>query len=167
MGQPPHRGDFLNALRSSIDGELPNFSDDIPEMLKNICYKAMAKNIDHRYQTVKNFSSEIQNFLKYKESIIIAKKAEAFYKQYEEIIHTKHWDIFGIMPRKLQLYSCISKSSILYKQAWDLWNDNKKAIEGLQKTQLENMKITLGKEMWFIKLLFFTILLLILVIIFK
>ncbi|BBM88114.1 serine/threonine protein kinase [Candidatus Uabimicrobium amorphum] len=76
MKQPPHRGNPLEAIMSCSLGKAPSYDESIPLELRNICNKALSRDIKERYPNVAEFKHAIENFLQHRESLILTEKAD-------------------------------------------------------------------------------------------
>ncbi|BBM83484.1 serine/threonine protein kinase [Candidatus Uabimicrobium amorphum] len=69
-GKPPHRGDTMwEVLVSSYKGNMPEFDNAFPRELRNICLKAMAREPQDRYPSVKEFQKAVNKYLRNRESL--------------------------------------------------------------------------------------------------
>lgn len=69
-GNPPHRGDTMwEVLVASYKGNMPEFTGDFPRELKNICKKAMAREPQDRYESVREFQKALSKYLRNRESL--------------------------------------------------------------------------------------------------
>lgn len=124
-GNPPHTGQtILEVLRSACNGSELNFCDDTPLEIQEICRKALAFSPTDRYQTALEFSNDLRNFTKHRESIIISNQANA--KLTQCIANGTTKNIYE------ELTTCISG----FQQAIELWADNLHA-----KTRLYDARI--------------------------
>ncbi len=63
-GQPPFMGENVNAIMYQTLNAIPQppsaLNSAVPEMLNFIVAKALAKDLDHRYQTAKDFANDLR-----------------------------------------------------------------------------------------------------------
>src|SRR4029434_4940007 len=64
-GNPPFRGDTpsdcIAAILTAEPASLSSVSPDVPAKLESILHKALRKNTDERYQTIKEMLAELRN----------------------------------------------------------------------------------------------------------
>ncbi|WP_372364458.1 serine/threonine protein kinase [Candidatus Uabimicrobium sp. HlEnr_7] len=86
MKQPPHSGTPLEAIMSCSLGKTPHYDENIPRELRNICSKALRKNIDERYANVAEFIEDVEVFLQHRESLVLTKKADDLHEEIDEYL---------------------------------------------------------------------------------
>ncbi|BBM86652.1 protein kinase domain-containing protein [Candidatus Uabimicrobium amorphum] len=141
MGKPPHGESTIGALVAAVTGKLPTFEDKIPRELQQICHKAMAKEIEKRYQAVEDFRKDLQNYLKHRESLMISDTAQTVLNKCCNQIKNE------LLENELDiLYTNFSKAIFGFDQAVDLWNGNEDAKQGQQNARIEYAKIAFAHE---------------------
>ncbi len=119
VGKAPHVGKSVrecmaNAIKNNnID---PGFEDP----LLDIAYHAMATEPEDRFATVLEFQDAIREHLRFSQSVVLTKRAEALL---ENAIRDKDYQGF-------------SRALFSMQDAIDLWSDNEVAKEGLQQTRI-------------------------------
>ncbi|BBM86190.1 protein kinase domain-containing protein [Candidatus Uabimicrobium amorphum] len=144
MGTPPHRGGTMAALVAAVTGELPKFSEDIPEELQRICHKAMAVNIKNRYQNVDHMKKDIESYLSHQQSMTITNAAEKRLHDCQRKINFAESAI--IRKQATPLYHKFSEAIFGFQQAIELWPNNKKALKEKQVAQLSLIELALKNE---------------------
>ncbi len=114
-GAPPWAGLALNDVFLKITQcAPPQFPDSVPAELAAICRKAMAKNPRERHADALAFQQALQEFLKHREAVAIATKAEKEAKILE-------------IPN-------LARALVLYDQALELWPTNEQFLEAARTT---------------------------------
>ncbi|BBM83955.1 serine/threonine protein kinase [Candidatus Uabimicrobium amorphum] len=81
MKKPPHQGSPLEAIMSSVLGKELTFTLNTPDGLQNIVKKAMQLHPQDRYQSVQEFKTDIEVFLRHRESLELTEKARDIYTE--------------------------------------------------------------------------------------
>lgn len=135
MRKPPHKGNTMTAIFAAIMGKQPEFSKNIPEELKEICLKALAKDTSARYQSVAKFSIAIKEYMKHRESLLISQQAQTTLLSCLESDLKTHDANF--------LYSEYAQAVSGFEQALKLWDANKDALYGKEKAKFAYAEMAL------------------------
>lgn len=134
MGKAPHHsGNIWESIRLSSEGHIPTISEDIPEELRNICYKTLQKDPEDRYRSVEELQDAIHKFLNHWESINITKEAQEFlsfgHNVLKELTDGKHTleDVRKKIPNP---YCPISRALFGFNEALRIWPENPEALVG-------------------------------------
>lgn len=118
-GKPPHTGDSVTqCLRAALKNEI--IVADSDDALLNIAYKAMATDPAQRYQTVEELQEAVREYSRHAESIALTERSDELLLQAGE---KKDYETF-------------SRALFGYRDAIDLWSENKAAVSGLKKGRL-------------------------------
>ncbi|BBM88046.1 protein kinase domain-containing protein [Candidatus Uabimicrobium amorphum] len=131
-GRPPHYQETVwLSLISCREGLLPKFDDDISEELQGICYKALSKNKESRYQSIQEFQRAIEDYLKHRESIAIEEKARfVLQKCQNNVEHLMKNHVKMQETQRNRLYSEFAQAVAFFEQAQMLWRGNYPAHRG-------------------------------------
>ncbi|WP_372370901.1 protein kinase [Candidatus Uabimicrobium sp. HlEnr_7] len=131
-GRPPHYQDTVwLSLISCREGLLPKFTDDISEELQDICYKALNKNKESRYQSIKEFQQTIEDYLQHRESIAIEEKARfVLHKSQNTVENLLKSHVKMKETQRNRLYSEFAQAVAFFEQAQMLWKGNYPAHRG-------------------------------------
>ena len=152
-GKPPHYDENIwKSLMKAIASDPPTFAnkrddffpDEIPQELKNICCKALAKNIEDRYQNVDDFQQAISYFLKHRESLIITREGQKILGVNEQKLSTQEIKLHG--KERNYLYAQYSKAVSCFEQALKLWEGNTAAEQGRFAARLAYSNIALKND---------------------
>ena len=115
-GRPPNAAaNVIGALTKASQCATPALPETIPQELRDICTRAMSKTPAARFVDASAFQQSVEDFLKHKESALIAAKAEQEAKTAE-------------IPN-------LARAVVLYDQALALWRENPAARRGLEKAR--------------------------------
>ncbi|MCC9603440.1 protein kinase [Stieleria sp. JC731] len=129
-GTPPHpkTGDTRAALLAAAANEI------IPTTktgeLVDIARRAMATNLEDRYQTVKEFQDAIREYQSHRESIKLSESAKQHYQSAAENHSSDEY----------------ARSRFAYEEALRLWDGNHSARQGLKVATLAHAKNALDQE---------------------
>ncbi|WP_372369906.1 protein kinase [Candidatus Uabimicrobium sp. HlEnr_7] len=138
--RPPRTGETtLDVLDYAVEGKTPQFSTNSSPELKSICLKALQKNIGDRYQNVHEFQNDIQNYLRHRQSLIIANNSNRILNNCLTNVKNQSRD----EEDNIRCYDNLAKSVAGFEQALLLWKNNEKAIKGKQKARIEYAEIAL------------------------
>jgi len=130
-GRPPHEGTtLLSVLLAASRSEPKAYGPDVPSALANICRRAMAKEAKDRYASAEEFQGALRTYLKYRESMAIAEKADA-----ELAALAREGTELAARDRNA-LYARYAKAVARYEQALELWEGNEGAKGGARKARL-------------------------------
>ncbi|BBM86261.1 protein kinase domain-containing protein [Candidatus Uabimicrobium amorphum] len=151
--KPPFRENNLwLTLLAVKNGKTPTYNKNISSELKYICRKAMATKIENRYQSVSEFSSMLQEYSKYTESMNVTDKGiqiiESTIREIENVhkkvktkekdsldMHSQH--VRALKQRQYQFYENFSEAIFAFKRAIEIWGKNETAKTEICKARLE------------------------------
>lgn len=153
-GRAPHSGKgLLQVICKAARGEPPAFTDRerrlIPEELRSICERAMAREPKDRYQSASNFRQALDDYLEHAESITLCIAAEKGLARVGERLRQKPvWTA----DRLAEVTSELAEAASGFRQALALWRENPRARRGAQaaqalyvRTALDNGNISLAR----------------------
>ncbi|MCA9194416.1 MAG: protein kinase [Planctomycetales bacterium] len=118
-GHPPHPGNTLtDCLRAVADNKI--IPIDSQDALVGIALKAMSTEPEERYATVELMQDAIREYQRHAESIKLTERSEVTLKH---AVQSKDYEAFA-------------RSLFGYREAIDLWSNNKAAVEGLGEARL-------------------------------
>lgn len=118
-GTPPHRGkDVMKCLFAAAKNQI--VPTDKKGELVDIALKAMATNVEDRYATVQDFQAAIRGYLDHSESISMSSRATD--------------DLEA--AQKSNRYEDFSRAVFGFEEAYELWDGNKRAREGVMLAKL-------------------------------
>ncbi len=120
-GRPPHTGNSVTqCLRAALKNEAVDAAQDHEDALMVIALKAMATNPHERYQTVEELQDAVREYRRHAESIALSERSDELL---EKAIEQKDYQSF-------------SRTLFGYRDAIELWPENKSAISGLRRARL-------------------------------
>ena len=143
-GHPPHRGEALMAIVSSIVQSEPDIPDDVPEELARIIVRAMDRDPDARFERADQIRLALQGFLQHRAARQLADLAEAKRRDMLAAIE-------GIEgehdPDVASVYDLFGECRFGFQHALEVWPENETAAENLERA-FETMvlfELTLGR----------------------
>ncbi len=120
-GKPPHTGNSVTqCLRAALRNEAIETARDSDDALMTIALKAMATEPRDRYQTVEELQDAVREYRRHAESITLTERSDDLLVKAIE-----HKD-----------YQSFSRTMFGYRDAIELWPENKAAVSGLRKSRL-------------------------------
>jgi WD40 repeat protein len=127
-GLTPHTGhDVLSCLRAAAQNEI-QYCEQEGELL-DIAYKAMATDLNDRYEDVHTFQDAIRMYQSHSESILLAARADEDLQR----------------ARETKDYQDFSRALFAYQEAVALWPDHTRAAHGIEDVQLAYATTALAK----------------------
>ena len=127
-GRPPHSGkNAMQCLFAAMKNEI--VPTEKKGELVDIALRAMATKPEDRYASVRSFQEHIREYLSHTESIALSSRAE------EELIKAK----------KSNEYQDFQQALFGFKEAYELWDGNKRAQKGISEAQLAYAGSALAK----------------------
>ncbi|BBM86273.1 serine/threonine protein kinase [Candidatus Uabimicrobium amorphum] len=142
----PNTGENILQILAKLTEELQlKFTEDVPLEIQQICVRALQKNKNQRYQVIKEFKKDIENFLKHRESIDISNRAQkSLAISLDKIEHLKK------NRKKVDgyelIYNDLSSTIASFQEALALWKGNSRAIEGEYAARLSYLKFALANQ---------------------
>ncbi len=114
VGKPPHTGkNIYQCLNAAARNEI--IATDKTGELMDIAQRAMATEMEDRFQTVRDFQNAIRDFQSHEKSIVLAERAREDLQRATET----------------QSYEDYARSVFAYQEAVALWDGNHEAAEGV------------------------------------
>ncbi|MCB9874659.1 MAG: protein kinase [Planctomycetaceae bacterium] len=118
-GAPPHRGkDVMKCLFAAAKNEI--VPTEKKGELVDIALKAMATKVEDRYETVQDFQAAIRGYIDHSESISMSTRAT------DDLEAAQNTD----------RYEDYSRAVFGFEEAYELWDGNKRALEGVMLAKL-------------------------------
>ena len=124
----PHGGTTMVEVLSGIAaGSSIEYPDDMPEAIVAICRKAMALRIQDRYQSIREFTDAIQQYLSHRESMVISDAATV---TLDDCVDTISSGRNQTDEECGKLYAKLNEAISGFRQAIVLWESNTNARDG-------------------------------------
>ncbi|BBM86262.1 serine/threonine-protein kinase [Candidatus Uabimicrobium amorphum] len=141
-----HRKPIRNAkslwltLLDAKKGHIPEFADNIPQELRELCLKSLLADTAARHQSVTEFQDSLQNYLMHSESIALQHKAKTLLTNCQYISKEK-----GKLNEEEQhyLYDNLSQTIVLFHQARELWEENQQISDGEYEARVAYVDLAL------------------------
>lgn len=127
-GRPPHQREgcrLLDVLVTASQSVAPEYDEDIPRALQEICRTAMAREPQDRYQTVAQFSDAVSTWMGHRASLMLADQADALAGEARSDSSAAH-EQYGLFTRALARY----------EQSLLAWPENRQALRGQAVTSI-------------------------------
>ncbi|BBM86270.1 serine/threonine protein kinase [Candidatus Uabimicrobium amorphum] len=142
----PNSGESILQILAKLTEELQlKFAEDVPTEIQEICVRALQKNKDQRYQEIREFKKDIEDFLKHKASIDISNSAH-------ESLMTSLRKIEELQKNRKKIdgyeliYNDLSSAIANFQQSLKSWAGNTEAIEGEYLARLSYLKYALSNQ---------------------
>lgn len=129
MGKSPHKAKNIKESIHLSCNDMPIFDEDIPDEIRQVCEKALQKNIEDRYQNIHAFKKALQDFLQHRESVIITQQSQELLERCEKNIRESQLVKTPHIERN-RVYDDFAKSLAGFQQAIKLWGNNEDAVRG-------------------------------------
>ena len=129
-GEAPHEADSLRQIMANAFlGEVPEYGEDVPPHLAEVCRRAMARPPEQRYESVEAFRRDVAEFKRYRRSRELSQHAHErlgeFRDSFESVGHSENGD--G------ELHELFGECRFGFERALEVDPDNDEAREGLQE----------------------------------
>jgi serine/threonine-protein kinase len=131
-GAPPHLGDNVQAMISSVLLSDPVYPSHFPAEARGICKKAMARDPADRYESVEAFRLGVDEYLRHRGSRKLAHDAK---QSLERLLHVLENDPSGD-DRTLAIFNLLGECRFGYRAALAAWDGNEAARKGLDRALL-------------------------------
>jgi serine/threonine-protein kinase len=131
-GTPPHDGDTLHAIISSVMLSNPRYPEGFPAEARGICSRAMARDPANRYASVDELRVAIEEYLRHRGSRKIAWEAR-------QSLATLRATLENEPPgeeRALAVFNLLGECRFGYRAALSAWPENEAARKGLDQALL-------------------------------
>ncbi len=126
-GEAPHEKNSLVAsLTSSYRSAPRDYPDWVPRDLVNICHRAMAQQIEDRFESAAVLAEALEEFLVHMTSLRMSDEAAAHFGELQDELTTDGDD------DKEQVYARFRECTFGFRQALKAWPGNEAARTGLQ-----------------------------------
>ncbi|TNE45022.1 MAG: hypothetical protein EP343_27505 [Deltaproteobacteria bacterium] len=129
-GVPPHaRPTMMESLFSIYRSEPQEYDDSVPQLLVDICHKAMHPEPSERYQNVQEFRAALQNYLRHQESLNLSTRAK-------QTLHTFRARLTSgteSEEEEQELYNQFGRCQFGLQHALEIWDKNLEAQDALQE----------------------------------
>ncbi len=127
-GKPPHTGDSVTqCLRAALRNDIVVPQND--DALLAIAYKAMTTEPQGRYQSVEELQDAVREYRRHAESIALTQRS----------------DDLLIKAIEKKDYEAFSRTLFGYRDAIELWPENKSASSGLKRARLAFGEVAFAK----------------------
>ncbi len=131
-GEPPHRGDNLNAMVADILLSNPPFPAAFPAEARLLCARALARDPADRFESAEEMKLALEEYLRHRGSRKLAADAR------ESLVRLER-EIAGGAPgpdREIAIANLLGECRFGYHAALQAWPDNALAREGLDRALL-------------------------------
>ena len=126
-GLPPHRGNDLHAILSSVILSRPDLPLTVPTELADLCRRAMAPQPSDRVESAEAFKHAVEQHLRHLDSMALADRARRRLDELLEEAREAEGDESGA-----RLYNLFGECRFGFRAALDAWPDNEAALGGLR-----------------------------------
>ncbi|MCA8923809.1 MAG: protein kinase, partial [Planctomycetes bacterium] len=133
-GKPPHRGKKLPEVIYQAFLSHPPALEDVPDELREIAHKALARKPEDRFASVTEFRDAVRGFLKHRESLVIVDAARKRLLRAQGAATTD------------TAYEDFSAAIAGFEHARVLWAENEAAGEGLREARVAYAQSALAHE---------------------
>jgi len=145
-GRPPHSGrDIVKVLRAALESEPPQFPQDVPPEIGQICARAMARLNADRPQSVDELAGAIRSYRRHRESTIISQRAQerltATVARIEGLGELEAETIGNAARSAVE--EGLSESLAGFRQSLLLWEGNEDAETGLRLARIRSTEAAL------------------------
>ena len=129
-GEPPHKGRTLFAtMMAAFNSEPPEFDDDIPEELAELCHQAMSKEPADRPTSAEEFRHKLVAYDEHRLSRQLSKDASDRVSRLLEL--TIHPEVDE--ARRRAIYSLFSECKYAFRASLEAWSENPRSDKGLKE----------------------------------
>jgi serine/threonine-protein kinase len=131
-GRPPHRGETLMQIVSSIVESDPPIPDDVPAELARVVRVAMDPDPDARFENAEQLRLAVQAFLEHRDAARLADRARERLRELEALLEAhaaQHDDPEAREP----IYHLFGECRFGFRHALEVWPDNADARAGLER----------------------------------
>ncbi len=135
-GKPPHESKtFALTLLNAYQAAPPEYGGDVPEELGNIARKAMARDVEERFESADALRHALAEFLNHRASTrLVAEAEERLRRLLPELRGTIDESLSALeMSDEVTIQRRMVECVFAYQQALKVWKDNTDAQRGLQE----------------------------------
>lgn len=130
-GRPPYGGETVfQIMLKAHRCQPPEFDESVPPELAAICRRAMARDPDDRYPSVRAFRRALVDFRTHRRSRQLATSADQRMETVDELLQNER---NGEEVDERDLYKVFGECRFAYEQALEINPDNREATRGLQQ----------------------------------
>jgi hypothetical protein len=131
-GEPPHKGDSLQAMLADILLASPTFPSAFPAEARRICARAMSRVPDDRQASAQDLRIAIDDYLRHRGSRKLAHDAKASLTRLQAIVD----DESGGREHEVEIANLLGECRFGYHAALSAWPGNEAARQGLDRALL-------------------------------
>ena len=131
-GEPPHKGDSLQAMLSNILLMVPNFPSGFPQEARRICARALSRDPGERQESAQELRVAVDEYLRHRGSRKLAHDAR---QSLSRLQHTIESEPPG-PERELAIANLLGECRFGYHAALSAWPHNETARQGLDRALL-------------------------------
>lgn len=124
-GHPPHVAESQALAYEKIERSQPEFDDEVPSALRDLCRRAMHKYPQQRYPSAKAFKTAIESFLHQRGPQTLLKRAGQLLRELKVELHSP--------SNRSRQYSVFGPCKFAFQEVLRSWPDNFEAQTGLQR----------------------------------
>ncbi|MFO0760173.1 MAG: serine/threonine-protein kinase [Byssovorax sp.] len=126
-GEPPHRGETLNALIASALLSAPPFPEGFPPEAAGICKRALHRDPAERHESAEALRAAVLDYLKHRGSRRLSFEAEQSRARLTEVLATEP----AGEDKTLAVFNLLGECRFGYRAALSAWSENARARSGL------------------------------------
>jgi serine/threonine-protein kinase len=130
-GAPPHTGDNMHALVSSVLLSTPTFPASFPAEAQRICARALSRDPAARYPSADAFRRAVEEYLRHRGSRRLAHEAKQSLGRLTQAIDEPRGE-----ERTLAIANLLGECRFGYRAALSAWPENEVARAGLDRALL-------------------------------
>jgi eukaryotic-like serine/threonine-protein kinase len=132
-GRPPHEGDTIVEVITSVLSSRPELPLDAPLELAAICMRAMEPDPDDRYASIDALRLALQRYLEHRGSDQILARARARLDELARLLVTTPTDR---ARHREEIYRLLGECRFGFHEALASWRDNTEARRGLERATI-------------------------------
>jgi serine/threonine-protein kinase len=139
-GKAPHKKkDIITGMHAAFTSAQLTFDDDVPEEIADICRRAMAREKDDRFGSVREFRAALDAFLQHKSARELSAEAA-------ERLALLHRAASGEELDELEVQRAFTEARFGFQQALRVWPESPVAQAGLEDALLQMATFELANE---------------------
>ena len=138
-GHPPHRGgSYMQLIVHACRSAPPTLEADTPLELRRLITRALAREPAQRYATVAEFREALEAFLQHRDSLKLSQRAR------RRLVTCESIETASLcVEARAEITGELAESIAGFRQALELWPENREALEGRHKATLEAARFAL------------------------
>ncbi|MGE3633308.1 MAG: protein kinase, partial [Sandaracinaceae bacterium] len=138
-GAPPHAGQTLREVVTSVAGGGPDFDASAPEELVRIARRAMHPEPAKRFGSVDELAEAIRLFRRHRDAIELVTSAARLLEPVEA------WMLSDDEATRAALYRTVGEARFGFRQALELWPESAQARAGFDRATIALIEHELGR----------------------